>query len=82
MRSNKVSKLFTALEFLVVKPLVQQLLTSLCQNWATQLERLVLVQFTLIKQYTKVLKKRRRSTAWIRWTLLELLYGLWSTKNA
>ena len=51
------------------------------QDRSTQLERLVLVELTLIEENAKVLQQWRGAAS-LRWNLLETLNGLWSAEDA
>ena len=66
----RVNKMHTHLVFL--EPLLQQLLAALLQHWTTQLERLVLIELSLVQKNAEV-RQQRWCLALLRRHLLEPL---------
>jgi hypothetical protein len=64
----------------LLKPFLQQLLTSLRKYRASQLEGLVLVEFALLQKDTEIGEDRRQCSGLDR-NLLKLLDGIWNTEN-
>jgi hypothetical protein len=64
----------------LLKPLFQQWLLALLNDWPSQLQRLVSVQIPLLQQNTKVLQDRRQCPRGIR-SLFERLDSLLSPEN-
>ena len=83
MRSGKEKK--RAAEgkrnLVLLEPLLQQVLLALDEDGPDELEGLVLVHLTLLKQDTKILEEGR-GLAWSQGDLLEHLNGLGSAENS
>lgn len=72
----------TLIQHLVLlQPFLQQLLAALLQDRPAQLQRLKLVELTLVQQNTKVLQQWGGLT-WLSWDALELTNGLCSAQNS
>lgn len=65
----------------LLQPFLQQLLAALLQDRPAQLQRLKLVELTLVQQNTKVLQQWGGLT-WLSWDALELPNGLGSAQNS
>uniref|UniRef100_A0A1B0F0L0 Clathrin heavy chain linker core motif domain-containing protein n=1 Tax=Phlebotomus papatasi TaxID=29031 RepID=A0A1B0F0L0_PHLPP len=61
---DQITQFLTTFQFLLLQPLLTQLLPTLQQNRTTQFKRFVLVQLALIQQNSEILQKwRRRCTS-------------------
>lgn len=65
----------------LLQPFLQQLLAALLQDRPAQLQRLKLVELTLVQQNPKVLQQWGGLT-WLSWDALELTNGLCSAQNS
>ncbi len=79
--ADNVTELLAAFDLALLEPLLEQVLATLVKNGTGKLERLELVERTLLEEDTKVLEDGRKSAGLVR-DLLELLDGLSSSKNA